>query len=499
MTTLPDQRASLGQAFLASIVESSDDAIVSKDLDSIVGSWNKGAERIFGYTAEEMIGKPITILIPPELQDEENLILARIRRGERIDHFETIRRRKDGGIINVSLTVSPIKNAEGGIVGASKIARDITQRKLVEAQLKQQTERFEALNRVAKTITSDLDIERIVQRVTDVATELTGAQFGAFFYNVTHRGGEAYLLFTLSGAPREAFEKFGLPRATAVFEPTFHGTGVVRSDDIRSDPRYGKNAPHHGMPKGHLPVVSYLAVPVMGRSGEVIGGLFFGHHARGVFTEDSEHIAVGIASHAAIAIENARLYKAAQEESRSKELLLKEFKHRIKNTLATVQAIASQTLRSSPPSERDAFGARLKVLAQAHDLLTDRDWQQAAVRDLVQRALAPFEQDRLVTDGPDAALDANKALHLTLALHELATNAVKYGALSNREGKVHVTWSVANDRLTLTWREFGGPPVQPPTRKGFGSVLIAHATDDEAVIEFLPEGVRCTLSIPLRD
>ena len=480
-------------------MKSSDDAIVTKDLNSIVGSWNEGAERIFGYTAEEMIGKPITILIPPELQNEENLILARIRRGERIDHFETTRRRKDGSSINISLTISPIKNAEGGIVGASKIARDITQSKLVEAQLRQQTQRLEALNRVAKTITSDLDIERIVQRVTDVATELTGAQFGAFFYNVTHRGGEAYLLFTLSGAPREAFEKFGLPRATAVFAPTFHGTGVVRSDDIRADPRYGKNAPHHGMPKGHLPVVSYLAVPVVGRSGEVLGGLFFGHHTRGVFTRNSEHIAVGIASHAAIAIENARLYKAAQEESRSKELLLKEFKHRIRNTLTTVQAIASQTLRSSPPSERDAFGARLQALAQAHDLLTDRDWQQAAVRDLVQRALAPFEQNRLVTDGPDAALDANQALHLTMALHELATNAVKYGALSNREGKVHVTWSASNDRLTLTWREFGGPPVQPPTRKGFGSLLIAHATDAQALIKFLPEGVHCILPIPLRE
>jgi hypothetical protein len=106
-------------------------------------------------------------------------------------------------------------------------------------------------------------------------------------------------------------------------------------------------------------------------------------------------LAVGIASHAAIAIENARLYKAAQEESCSKELLLKEFKHRIKNTLATVQAIAGQTLRSSPQSERDVFRARLQVLAHAHDLLTDRDWQQAAVRDLVQGALAPFEQDRL--------------------------------------------------------------------------------------------------------
>jgi PAS domain S-box-containing protein len=117
---------------LAAIVESSDDAIVSKDLNGIIASWNRGAERLFGYTADEVIGKPITVLIPEERHNEEPGILARIRRGERIDHYETIRRRKDGTLIDVSLTVSPVKDAQGNIVGASKIARDITERKRAE-------------------------------------------------------------------------------------------------------------------------------------------------------------------------------------------------------------------------------------------------------------------------------------------------------------------------------------------------------------------------------
>lgn len=173
--------------------------------------------------------------------------------------------------------------------------------------------RLEVLTRVAETITSDLDLERTVQSVTDIATELCGAQFGAFFYNVVENG-ESYLLYSLSGAPRDAFEKFGLPRNTAVFEPTFRGKGVVRSDDIRKDPRYGKNAPHYGMPKGHLPVVSYLAAPVISRTGEVIGGLFFGHEQAGVFTEDSEEVLSDIAKYAAIAIDNARLFQSAQNE-----------------------------------------------------------------------------------------------------------------------------------------------------------------------------------------
>jgi PAS domain S-box-containing protein len=121
--------------FLASIVESSDDAIVSKNLDGIITSWNRGAERLFNYTAEEAIGQPITMVIPQDRQDEERTILARIRRGEHIDHFETIRQRKHGSLIVVSLTISPVRNSEGKIVGASKIARDITEQKRNQEQI----------------------------------------------------------------------------------------------------------------------------------------------------------------------------------------------------------------------------------------------------------------------------------------------------------------------------------------------------------------------------
>jgi PAS domain S-box-containing protein len=119
---------------LASIVESSDDAIISKDFNGIITSWNKGAQQIFGYTAEEVIGKPVTILMPPDRYDEEREIIGRIRQGQRVDHYETIRQGKDGTLLNVSLTVSPMRNAEGRIIGASKIARNITERKQAEAR-----------------------------------------------------------------------------------------------------------------------------------------------------------------------------------------------------------------------------------------------------------------------------------------------------------------------------------------------------------------------------
>src|SRR5262249_28716752 len=135
----------------------------------------------------------------------------------------------------------------------------------------------EVLNKVATELTSELDLQALVQKMTDAGTTLTGAKFGAFFFNSVGDDGEMYLLYALSGAPHEAFEDFGLPRVTPLFAPTFRGEGVVRVADLALDPRYGQNLPHHGLPLGHLPVRSYLALPVKSRSGEILGGLFFGH------------------------------------------------------------------------------------------------------------------------------------------------------------------------------------------------------------------------------
>jgi signal transduction histidine kinase len=180
------------------------------------------------------------------------------------------------------------------------------------------------VERIGGIIATELDVHRIVQVVTDESTKLVGAQFGAFFYNVLDERGESYTLYTLSGVPREAFSTFPMPRNTAVFEPTFRGAGVVRSDDITKDPRYGHNAPHHGMPKGHLPVRAYLAVPVLSRGREVLGGLFFGHEQTGVFSERHERLIVGIAGWASVAMENARLYEAQVRAREQLERALKE-------------------------------------------------------------------------------------------------------------------------------------------------------------------------------
>jgi PAS domain S-box-containing protein len=203
---------------------------------------------------------------------------------------------------------------------------DVTERKRALEALRESEEELRILDRVGATLASELDLKKLVQAVTDAARELSQAEFGAFFYNDSDQGGERYLLYTLSGAPEEAFRNFPMPRNTEVFAPTFRGEGTVRVADIRQDARYGGNSPHHGIRADHLPVRSYLAVPVISRSGEVIGGLLFGHSRAGVFTERAERLVEGIAKQAAIAMDNASLFDAMRNQRARAEESEKRFR-----------------------------------------------------------------------------------------------------------------------------------------------------------------------------
>ena len=256
-------------------------------------------------------------------------------------------------------------------------------------RLQDETRLLETLNRVGQAVAAELDLERVVQVVTDAGTELSGAAFGSFFYNRLDENGEAYWLYTISGVPRDDFAKFPMPRNTAVFAPTFKGEGIVRSDDILKDPRYGRNAPYNGMPQGHLPVRSYLAVPVVSRSGEVLGGLFFGHPQPGVFNDRSERLVAGIASQAAIAIDNARLFQAAQQElgerrraearlreseealrsaDRRKDEFLATLAHELRNPLAPIRN-AVEILRLTEADPAAAANARQLIERQLKQLV----------------------------------------------------------------------------------------------------------------------------------
>jgi PAS domain S-box-containing protein len=279
--------------WLAAIVDSSDDAIISKDLDGIFTSWNRGAERVFGYTGDEVIGKSVKILIPAERHNEELAILERLRRGERIEQYETVRLRKDGSLVPISLSVSPVKVA-GKIRGASKIARDITERKQAEA--------------------------------------------------------------------RQA-------------------------------------------------------------------------------------------------------------------LLTGELHHRTKNLFAVVHAVVSRSFvgKRTVKDAEVAVLNRLHSLAQTHVMLSEKEWQGADIAEVVRSEMNPYGE-RVIIEGPNIMLTSQAAQNFALALHELATNAAKYGALSNLTGHVRISWSIFKPNghrlFTFRWQERGGPRVTPPKQKGFGSAVL---------------------------
>jgi PAS domain S-box-containing protein len=233
-------------------------------------------------------------------------------------------RRADGQWGTFSIRAEPILDDVGQVAEWVGVHTDITAERAAEHALREQSQTLQILNRTGAAIAAELDLERLVQSVTDAGVQITGAQFGAFFYNVLNEQGGSYMLYTLSGVDRSAFAGFPMPRATAVFGPTFAGEGVIRSPDITADPRYARNAPYSGMPDGHLPVRSYLAVPVASRSGDVIGGLFFGHSDPDIFSAQSEAVMVGLAAQAAIGIDNARLFQAVERARATLEQRVEE-------------------------------------------------------------------------------------------------------------------------------------------------------------------------------
>jgi PAS domain S-box-containing protein len=301
-------------------------ATFTLDLNREVWQWSPHASVLFGFGSQSLFG-----VLPEweravffdDLPKIEAAVQTARETGALYVEFRTTH--PDGGLHWLAAKGRKLDISRPILSGA---LYEITDRKALDARLlalnetlegrieqaREEARALEILNQTCVAVAAEHDLQRLVQLVTDAGVQLSHAGFGAFFYNVLREDGEAYTLYTLSGAPREAFAQYPMPRNTAIFEPTFRGKPPVRIHDVLIDPRYGKNPPYRGMPEGHLPVRSYLAASVVSRSGDVLGGLFFGHPQPGVFTEHAERIVTALAAQAAVAIDNARLYETAQRE-----------------------------------------------------------------------------------------------------------------------------------------------------------------------------------------
>jgi len=411
---LERRRAAQAAQHLAAIVESSHDAIVSKDLNGVIATWNAGAERLFGYRAEEVIGKPVTIIIPPDRLDEEPQILARIRQGDRVDHFETVRQRKDGSLVDISLTISPVRDERGKIVGASKIARDITDRKEAQAKLEESERRLKDLLAAIPAAIYTTDAQGRITYFNDKAVELAGRTptIGSDEWCVTWK------LYWPDGTPMRHDE---CPMAVALKE----GRPIRNAEAIAERPDGTR-----------VPFIPY-PTPLRDGRGNIIGAI-------NMLVDVSER-------------------KQAETQQR---VLFDELNHRVKNNMQMLQSLLNIAGRrsSSPEAKRvlNEASSRIAAMAAAQQVLygtndaTSFNAQEFldAVCYTARQAFPP-EVD-IVCEAGDAELSNDTAMPLALIVNELLTNAVKHGI--NGSGRAIVRLGLTkHDKSFVLYVEDDGP------------------------------------------
>ncbi|WP_347301923.1 PAS domain S-box protein [Croceibacterium sp. TMG7-5b_MA50] len=424
----------------SALFQGSDDAIVAKTTDGIVQAWNPAAERLFGYSAAEMVGQSIRLLLPADRQHEEDHILDRIRAGERVGQFFTQRIGKNGRLLDVSVTVSPVRNRQGQIIGASKIARDAGQH----------------LADTRRIATSEQRFRMLADNISQLAW-ITDATGRPEWYN------------------RRWYDYAGVDPATSpplqvaqdLIHPD-HADAVVAGflAAVAGEQAWEDTYPLRAS-NGSYRWFLCRTRPIRDDAGKVVNYV-------GTNTDITDQ----------------------RDQAEQIRLLLMEVNHRAKNMLSTVQALA----RRSAPGQAEfiaRFEDRVRSLAVNQDILVRRAWRDVPVAELVGSQLAFVEaaQGEVVSGGDPCALTPRAAEVIGMALHELGTNALKYGALSVTGGHVAIGWTCAPDRsaFSIWWHESGGPPVTPPDHKGFGTTLIRdvprHNLNGAVTLDYAEGGV----------
>jgi PAS domain S-box-containing protein len=435
-------------ALLAAVVASSMDAVFSIDANARIQTWNLAAERLYGYTATEAIGQPLGFLAPNPADYVPGMRFERVLRGEQI-YFEASRRRKDGSLVEVGISSGPIRDSSGKVVGVSIVHRDISERKRTERDLRQILEWLEMAQDAGDVAPWGYDLDSGEVRWTR-----------QLYRQLGYHSGEAAP--SLSG-----------------FRERVHTEDQARLDDVRDKESKAD------------PGAQFQAeLRLIRRDGSLS---WVDRRSRVIAREGRRHI-IGV---------NVDITERKGQEDNLR-FIMGELSHRTKNLLSVVQAMASQTARYSATFAdfEERFLGRIRALSQSHDLLVSKNWTGAPLRDLILAQLMPFVEDktRVQAEGPSIFLRAEAAQSLGIILHELATNASKYGALSVPAGKIVIRWELAPRSVRLSWRERNGPPVRPPDHPGFGQIVIERmACDmfgDTARLELLPTGVCWKASIP---
>lgn len=442
---------------------------------------NPAAEALTGYCLDEVQGAPLHDFVHHTRPDGthyplEECPIDRAAPANMQEQGREIFVHRDGSFYPVQFTASPVRR-DGKVVGTVIEVQDVRPR------LQQERER-EALHAIGSLILQELSHEKIVEAVTEAATQLTGAQFGAFFYNVRDEGGESYTLYTIAGVPKEHFSQFPLPRATHLFGPTFRGEGAIRSGDIRADPRYGKMAPHHGMPPGHLPVRSYLAVPVSLGNGEVVGGLFFGHEETDRFTEGHERLVETLAAQAAIGLNKASLYQEALFARRRAELDALE-KQKLYEEAARANEAKDQFLATVSHELRTPLTSILGWAQMLTSGKLDESMRQRAIATIERNARS---QAQIVEDLLDISRIVNGKLRLNVQLFspQLSVEAALEALRPAADAK--------NIGLQLVLDPSAGPVSGDPERlQQIVWNLLSNA------IKFTPKGGRVQLTLKKLD
>jgi PAS domain S-box-containing protein len=442
------KRAEESKARLAAIVESSDDAIVSKNLNGIIMSWNQGAERVFGYTAQEAVGQPVTMLMPPDRVNEEPGILARIRRGEKVDHYETVRRRKDGTLLTISLTVSPVRDARGNIVGASKIARDITERKQAE-------ERLRLLWEAAAVLLTANDPDAMLRELFARIGPHLGLD--TYFNFMVDETGGALRLESCIGMPDQA--PHSLTRLE--FGQAICGTVAVQRQPVVVTHIQQSNDPKAQLARS-LGVRAYACYPLLS-GGQVLGTLSFASRTRDQFDGEELAFLETICRYVTVAYERLRLLSQLQEADRRKDEFLATLAHELRNPLAPVRN-AVQVLRLQGPDRpelrwgRDVIDRQVGHLTRLIDDLLDisritrnklelrkeRVELTEVIRGAVETSRPLIEQcghELTVTLPPEPIHLYADLVRLAQVFMNLLTNAAKY---TDRGGRIWLTAELAS-------------------------------------------------------